>query len=155
MPERTTKDREGDVAVPARRSDPAQAEARAPVGHLLLADREGVNFLAVSGHREIAQPSRRYWGVEVGVVLVPAAEEEIRAAEVSPHHHIGTWPQVVPRLDLLTPALSRLISGEHVELSLQPTRDGLKSSLLTVHGEEQPFPIAPKNALGFLPAVFG
>jgi hypothetical protein len=143
------------VAVPARRSDPAQAEARAPAGHLLLADREGVNFLAVSGHREIAPPPRRYWGVEVGVVPVPAAEEEIRTAEVSPHHHVGPWPQVVPRPDLLTPALSRLISGEHVELSLQPSRDGLKSSLLTVHGEEQPFPIAPKDSLGFLAAVFG
>jgi hypothetical protein len=149
------KIREDDVAAPARRSDSSSGEARPVVGHLLLADRERVSFLAVSSHRDVVQAPRSYWGAEVGLVYIPAAEEEIRAAEVSPPRHSGPWLRVVPRPDLLAPALSRLISGEHVEMSLQPSLDGLKSSLLTVHGEEQPFPIAPKDALGFLAAVFG
>ena len=46
------------------------------------------------------------------------------------------------------------MGGEHVELSLQPGRDGFRATLLTPSGEEQPLPVAPKDALGFLAAVF-
>ncbi|PYS96761.1 MAG: hypothetical protein DMF50_03190 [Acidobacteria bacterium] len=130
------------------------SQAAAPALPALLADRQGVVFVATARGVESLRVPRRYWGTQVGVVPIPASDEEIRAAELGPPPDAGTWPQVVSRPDLLAPALSRLVSGEHVELSLQPGRDGLKASLLTAHGDEQPFPIAPKDALGFLAAVF-
>ncbi|HEU4401010.1 MAG TPA: hypothetical protein VFT43_02780, partial [Candidatus Polarisedimenticolia bacterium] len=121
---------------------------------VLLADRQGVAFVATSHGVESLRVPRRYWGMQVGVVPIPASEEEIRATELAPSPDAGTWPRAVLRPDLLSPALSRLLSGDHVELSLQPSSDGLKATLLTAHGEEQSFPIAPKDALGFLTAVF-
>ncbi len=121
---------------------------------VLLADRQGVAFVATARGVESLRVPRRYWGMQVGVVPVPASDEEIRAADLEAPDDAGTWPRVVPRTDLLAPALSRLLSGDHAELSLQPSRDGLKAALLTAEGEEQPFPTAPKDALGFLAAVF-
>jgi hypothetical protein len=121
---------------------------------VLLADRQGVAFVATARGVESLRVPRRYWGMQVGVVPVPASDEEIRAADLETSDDAGTWPRVIPRTDLLAPALSRLLARDHVELSLQPSRDGLKAGLLTAQGEEQPFPTAPKDALGFLAAVF-
>jgi hypothetical protein len=113
-----------------------------------------VAFVATPRGIESLRIPRRYWGEEVGVVAIPVSEEEVRGAELQTSSYAGTWPRVVTRADLLAPALSRLLGGEHVELSLQPGRDGLRATLLTDAGEEQPFPVAPKDALGFLGAVF-
>ena len=120
---------------------------------VLLADRQGVAFVATALGVESLRVPRRYWGMEIGLVPIPASDEEIRASDAAPPSDAGTWPSVVPRPDLLAPALSRLLSREHIELSVQPSHDGLRATLLTPHGEEQPFPIAPKDALGFLAAV--
>ncbi|MFQ5844885.1 MAG: hypothetical protein ACE5JG_07845, partial [Planctomycetota bacterium] len=92
--------------------------------------------------------------MQVGLVPIPASDEEIQAADLLPPPDAGSWPTVAPRPDLLAPTLSRLLSGDYIEMSLQPGRDGLKATLLTAHGEEQCFPIAPKDALGFLATVF-
>jgi hypothetical protein len=125
-----------------------------PALPVLLADRQAVVFVATARGIESLRVPRRYWGTEVGVVPVSAGEEEIRATELAPALDAGVWPAVVPRPELLAPALSRLISGEHAELSLHPTRDGLKATLVTTQGERQSFPVAPKDALGLLAAVF-
>src|SRR5712692_983198 len=140
---------------PPGTSAAAHAREGAPLAlPVLLADRQGVAFVATARGAESLRVPRRYWGTEVGVVPIPASDEEIRATDLGAPLDAGSWPSVVPRPDLLAPALSRLVSGEHVELSLQPGRDGLKATLITTHGEEQPFPIAPKDSLGFLAAVF-
>ncbi len=121
---------------------------------VLLADRQEVAFVATPRGIESLRVPRRYWGMQVGVVAIPVSDEEVRATEIAAPSDAGAWPRVVTRPDLLSPALSRLMGGEHAELSLQPGRDGLKASLLTAAGDEQPFPVAPKDALGFLAAVF-
>jgi hypothetical protein len=113
-----------------------------------------VAFVATPRGIESLRIPRRYWGTQVGVVAIPVSDDEVRAAELQSSSDAGAWPRVVTRPDLLAPALSRLMGGEHAELSLQPARDGLKVTLLTSDGEEQPFPVAPKDALGFLAAVF-
>ncbi|MBI4168320.1 MAG: hypothetical protein HY510_00130 [Acidobacteria bacterium] len=139
-------------------ADAAQAAAHgraAPALPVLLADRQGVAFVATPRGIESLRIPRRYWGPQVGVVPIPVSDEEVRGAEFAPPGEAGTWPRAVPRPDLLVPALSRLLNGDHVELSLQPSRDGLKAQLVTAQSEEQPFPIAPKDAIGFLAAVFG
>src|SRR2546426_5811422 len=121
---------------------------------VLLADRQEVAFVATARGIESLRIPRRYWGAQVGVVAIPVSDDEVRASELQPSSDAGAWPRVVTRPDLLAPALSRLMGGEHAELSLQPARDGLKASLVTGPGDEQPFPVAPKDALGFLAAVF-
>ena len=121
---------------------------------VLLADRQEVAFVATPRGIESLRVPRRYWGMQVGVVAIPVSDEEVRATEIASPSDAGAWPRVVTRPDLLSPALSRLMGGEHAELSLQPGRDGLKACLLTAAGAEQPFPVAPKDALGFLAAVF-
>jgi hypothetical protein len=121
---------------------------------VLLADRQGVVFVATPRGVESLRIPRRYWGPQSGVVAVPVSDEEIRGAEIEPPGEAGIWPAAVPRPDVLAPALSRLLSGEHLELSLQPSRDGLKALLITAQSDEQSFPVAPKDSLGFLSAVF-
>jgi len=121
---------------------------------VLLADRQDVAFVATPRGIESLRIPRRYWGAQVGVVAIPVSDEEVRGAELQPSSDAGAWPRVITRSDLLAPALSRLMGGEHRELSLQPGRDGLKATLLTAADEEQPYPVAPKDSLGFLAAVF-
>ena len=121
---------------------------------VLLADRQDVAFVATPRGIESLRIPRRYWGAQVGVVAIPVSDEEVRGAELQPSSDAGAWPRVITRSDLLAPALSRLMGGEHTELSLQPGRDGLKATLLTAADEEQPYPVAPKDSLGFLAAVF-
>src|SRR5437867_1728937 len=121
---------------------------------VLLADRQDVAFVATPRGIESLCIPRRYWGAQVGVVAIPVSDEEVRGAELQPSSDAGAWPRVITRSDLLAPALSRLMGGEHTELSLQPGRDGLKATLLTAADEEQPYPVAPKDSLGFLAAVF-
>src|SRR5437867_1555871 len=121
---------------------------------VLLADRQDVAFVATPRGIESLRIPRRYWGAQVGVVAIPVSDEEVRGAELQPSSDAGAWPRVITRSDLLAPALSRLLAGEHTELSLQPGRNGLKATLLTPADEEQPFPVAPKDSLGFLAAVF-
>lgn len=122
---------------------------------VLLADRQGVVFVATPRGVESLRIPRRYWGPQFGVVPIPVSDEEVRGAEIEPPGEAGIWPAAVPRPDVLIPALSRLLHGEHSELSLQPSRDGLKAQLITAHSEEQSYPVAPKDSLGFLSAVFG
>lgn len=134
---------------------PDTGRGKAPLAlPVLLADRQEVVFVATPRGIESLRVPRRYWGMQVGVVAIPVGDEEVRGTEIAPPSEAGAWPRVVTRPDVLAPALSRLVGGEHVELSLQPGRDGLRATLLTASGEEQPFPVAPKDALGFLAAVF-
>ncbi|HEX9428661.1 MAG TPA: hypothetical protein VGA64_12860 [Candidatus Polarisedimenticolia bacterium] len=112
-------------------------------------------FIAAPFGSDPSRSVRRLWGQEVGVVTIPVSDEEIRSAEITPPQDAGGWPTVAPRTDLLPSALSRLYSQDYLEMSLLTGRDGLKVSLITAAGDEQPFPIAPKDALGFLAAIFG
>src|SRR6266850_2513137 len=159
-PRSSPSSRRVTVTLPGRPAVAADgAPDRGPVkGSLplpvLLADRQEVAFVATPRGIESLRIPRRYWGTQVGVVAIPVSDDEVRAAELQPSSDAGAWPRVVTRPDLLAPALSRLTGGEHAELSLQPARDGLKVTLLPSDGEEQPFPVAPKDALGFLAAVF-
>jgi hypothetical protein len=134
--------------------EPLPDRARTAALPALLAERQGVAFVATQHDLEHLRVPRRYWSTAMGLVSIPASSEEIRASEILPPPDAGSWPTVTPRPDLLTPALSRLLSGDHQELSLQPSRDGLRAVLVTADGREQPFPIAPKDALGFAAAVF-
>src|SRR2546428_5175023 len=142
---------------PAMTADgaPDRGAAKGPLPlPVLLADREeSVNVATQLGMDGLRIPPR-YWGAQVGVVAIPVSDEEVRGAELQPSSDAGAWPRVVTRPDLLAPALSRLLAGEHTELSLQPGRNGLKATLLTPADEEQPDPVAPKDSLGFLAAVF-
>jgi hypothetical protein len=134
---------------------PDTGRGKAPLAlPVLLADRQEVVFVATPRGIESLRVPRRYWGMQVGVVAIPVSDEEVRGTEIAPPSEAGAWPRVVTRPDALAPALSRLMGGEHVELSLQPGRDGFRATLLTASGEEQPLPVAPKDALGFLAAVF-
>jgi len=110
--------------------------------------------VATAREVESLRVPRRYWDTGMGVVAVPASDDEIRATDLAPSPDAGAWPRVLPGRDLLASALSRLLGLEHVEMSLQPGRDGLKASLISDDGHAQPFPIAPKDALGLLAAVF-
>src|SRR5439155_12387257 len=142
---------------PAMTADgaPDRGAAKGPLPlPVLLADRQEVAFVATPRGIESLRIPPRYWGAQVGVVAIPVSDEEVRGAELQPSSDAGAWPRVVTRPDLLAPALSRLMGGEHTELSLQPGRDGLKATLLTAADEEQPYPVAPKDSLGFLAAVF-
>lgn len=134
---------------------PDTGRGKAPLAlPVLLADRQEVVFVATPRGFESLRVPRRYWGMQVGVVAIPVSDEEVRGTEIAPPSEAGAWPRVVTRPDVLAPALSRLMGGEHVELSLQPGRDGLRATLLTASGEEKPFPVAPKDSLGLLAAVF-
>src|SRR2546426_10922659 len=142
---------------PAMTADgaPDRGAAKGPLPlPVLLADRQEVAFVATPRGIESLRIPPRYWGARVGVVAIPVSDEEVRGAELQPSSDAGAWPRVVTRADLLAPALSRLMAGEHTELSLRPGRDGLKATLLTPADEEQPFPMAPKDAPGVLAAVF-
>lgn len=137
----------------------SEEAARAPDGArrtppVLLAERQGVVFVATSESVDALRVPRRYWRTDMGVVAIPAHEEEVRACEVLPPPDAGAWPRALPRPDLLAPALSRMLSGEHVEMSLHPARDGAKAMLIAADGQRQPFPIAPKDTLGLLSGVF-
>ena len=125
-----------------------------PAPPVLLAERQGVVFVATSQSVDGLRVPRRYWGTDMGVVAIPAHEEEVRACELLPPSDAGAWPRALPRPDLLSPVLSRLLSVEHMEMSLYPGRDGLKAMLIAPDGQRLPFPIAPKDALGLLAAVF-
>src|SRR5438093_6516782 len=142
---------------PAMTADgaPDRGAAKGPLPlPVLMADRQGVAFVATPRGIASLRIPPRYWGAQVGVVAIPVSDEEVRGAELQPSSDAGAWPRVVARPARLAPALSRLLAGEHTELSLQPGRNGLKATLLTPADEEQPFPVAPKDALGFLAAVF-
>lgn len=135
------------AGAPVRGADPSSPR-------FLLADREGVAFIAVPIGSDQPRTVRRFWGQDVDLVTIPASDEEIRAAEIIAPQEAGGWPSVVPRPDLLASALSRLHSQDYVEISLLTSRDGLKVSLITAAGDEQPYPIAPKDTLGLLAAIF-
>ncbi|MGH9797095.1 MAG: hypothetical protein ACRD5D_02945 [Candidatus Polarisedimenticolia bacterium] len=130
---------------------PAKSAVPLPV---LLAERQGVAFVATPRGVESLRVPRRYWGTEVGVVPIPVSDEEVLGTELLPSGEAGAWPRAQPRPDLLAPALSRLLGGDPMELSLVPGRDGLRAALVDAHGEEHPYPVAPKDAVGFLAAVF-
>jgi hypothetical protein len=125
-----------------------------PAPPVLLAERQGVVFVATSRSVDGLRVPRRYWGTDMGVVAIPAHEEEVRACELLPPSDAGAWPRALPRPDLLSPAVSRLLGVEHMEMSLSPGRDGLKAMLIAPDGQRLPLPIAPKDALGLLAAVF-
>ncbi|HUD71493.1 MAG TPA: hypothetical protein VMQ62_05985, partial [Dongiaceae bacterium] len=129
----------------------APAEAYDPI---VLAERQGVVFVATARDAGGLRVPRRWWGPEVGVVAIPASEDEVNAAEVRPPSDAGAWARATLRPELLTPALSRLTGGEPVEMSLHPAREGVKAMLVAPDGQRQPFPIAPKDALGLLAALF-
>jgi len=142
--------RDGDGSIPQAITGGAPPSS----DPILLAERQGVVFVATSGDAGGLRVPRRYWGPEIGVVAIPASEDEMRAAEVAPPSDVGAWPRAVPRPDLLAPALSRLLSGDHIEMSLHPGGDGVKAMLMATDGQRHPFPIAPKDALGLLASVF-
>ncbi|HKQ97578.1 MAG TPA: hypothetical protein VJV75_06875, partial [Candidatus Polarisedimenticolia bacterium] len=121
---------------------------------IVLAERQGVVFVASAKDAGGLRVPRRWWGPEIGVVAIPASEDEVHAAEVRPPSDAGAWARATFRPELLSPALSRLVGAEHVAMSLHPGRDGLKAMLLAPDGQRQPFPIAPKDALGLLGALF-
>jgi hypothetical protein len=134
------------------RSDaPPPAAGRAPV---LLAEHDGVVFLAVAD----GMTGSTRWDVErpggPRVVLVPAGPEEIAAADPQATSAAGAWRRVTPRPDLLAPALARMSAGEHEELALQAGADGLKATLASADGQRRPYPIAARDAMGLLAAVF-
>ncbi|MCZ6696570.1 MAG: hypothetical protein O7A63_08535 [Acidobacteria bacterium] len=127
--------------------------ARGIILPTLLAERQGVAFIASPEGPGAGPLPLRLTALQGGLVSIPASEEEMRTAEVIPAPDPGSWPTVTPRLDRLAPVLSRLLSGDHSELWLQPGHDGLRTTLVTRDGKEQPFPVAPKDALGFAAAV--
>lgn len=57
------------------------------------------------------------------------------------------------RASVAQPVLSRLLSRQYDELSLRGSRKGPKAMLITPEGQENPYPVAPKDALGLLAAV--
>lgn len=129
----------------------APAESYDPI---VLAERQGVVFVATAKDAGGLRVPRRWWGPEIGVVAIPAGEDEVHAVEVRPPSDAGAWARATFRPELLSPVLSRLFGGEPVELSLHPAREGLKAMLVAPDGQKQPFPIAPKDALGLLAALF-
>jgi len=130
---------------------PDNARRTPPV---LLAERQGVVFVATSESVDALRVPRRYWRTDMGVVAIPAHEEEVSSGELLPPPDAGAWPRALPRPDLLAPALSRMLSAEHVEMSFHPAPDGTKAMLIAADGQRQPFPIAPKDTLGLLSALF-
>jgi hypothetical protein len=120
---------------------------------VLLAEREGVVFAAASHGLGRARRPRRM-RPDAALVVVPATEDEVRAAELQPAADPDDWPQALPRPDLLAPALSRLLQGDHAEMTLQRGRDGVKGILVGTDGQKHPFPVAPRDALGLLAALF-
>jgi len=142
--------------IPRSRSEEASHPV-APVRHtppVLLAERQGVVFVATSQSVDSLRVPRRYWGTDMGVVAIPAHEDEVCSCELLPPSDAGAWPRALPRPDLLAPALSRMVSSEHVEMSLHPGRDGMKAMMIATDGQRNPFPIAPKDTLGLLAALF-
>jgi len=121
----------------------ADAAAGGPLPPVLLAERQGVVFVATHEGIDALRVPRHYWGIDMGVVAIPVHPEEARAAEILPPAGAGAWPRALLRPDLLSPALTRLLAGEHAEMSLHPGRDGLKATLVAADGQRQPFPIAP------------
>ena len=108
----------------------APAPATGAGDPVLLAERQGVVFVAHPGDAGRLSVTPRYRGPDVAVVTIPVSADEVRAAEVGPSTEAGAWPRAIPRPDLLGPALSRLVGGDHVEMSLHPGRDGLKATLV-------------------------
>jgi len=120
---------------------------------VLLAERQGVVFVAAQhGLGDTPLPRRLPDGT--AVVVLPATEDEVRAAELHPPADPDAWPQAIPRPDLLAPALSRLLHGEHDEMMLLRGRDGVKGILIGADGQKHPFPVAPRDALGLMAALF-
>jgi hypothetical protein len=146
------------VSLPPRRQDEPAGPTSSRSEHaatdpVLLAERQGVVFVATAGNAGGLVVPRRYWRPEIGVVAIPSSDDERCAAEVTSLEDTGAWRRAVPRPDLLAPALSRLTSGDHVEMSLAPGVDGLKAMLVAADGHRHPFPIAPKDSVGLLAAV--
>ena len=121
---------------------------------VLLAERQGVAFVAAPHGIGHVRLPRRYREHGTAVVALPATEDEVRSAEILPPVDPDAWPQAQPRPDLLLPALSRLVQHEQSEMTLQRGRDGVKGTLVGPDGRRHPFPIAPRDALGLLAAVF-
>lgn len=127
-----------------------RGEAAIPV---VLAERQGVLFVAAPEGATPLLPPDRYRGDDTQVVPLFASAEESAAAEIQPAEEPGGWRRVTARPDLLAPALARLLAGEHQEMTLRPGRDGLKAMLQSGTGERRPYPIAAKDALALLAAV--
>jgi hypothetical protein len=125
-----------------------------PSSPVLLAERQGIAFVAAPHGIGHVRLPRRYREHRTAVVALPATEDEVRSAEILPPIDPDAWPQALPRPDLLLPALSRLVLREQSELTLQRGRDGVKGTLVGPDGRRHPFPIAPRDALGLLAAVF-
>jgi hypothetical protein len=142
------------VTSQARSVEAAQMTPARRVPPVLLAERQGVVFVATSASGETLRVPPRHWGTDTSVVTIPAQEDEIASCELVSPSDGDDWPRALPRPDLLAPALSRMLSREHVELSLHPGRDGAKATLIAADGRRHPFPIAPKDAIGLLAALF-
>jgi len=120
---------------------------------VLLAERQGVVFVAALQGLG-GTPVPRRLPDETAIVVLPATEDEVRAAELHPAADPDAWPQAISRPDLLAPALSRLLHGEHDEMILVRGRDGVKGILAGADGQKHPFPVAPRDALGLMAALF-
>jgi hypothetical protein len=120
---------------------------------VLLAERQGVVFVAAP-HGLAGARLPRHLRRDTALVVLPATEDEVRAAELQPPDDPDAWPQAIPRPDLLAPALSRLLQGEHDEMTLSRGRDGVKGILVSADGQKHPFPVAPRDALGLMAALF-
>ena len=121
---------------------------------VLLAERQGVVFAAAPHGLGPARLPRRIDPGRASLVVIPASEDEMRAAELQPAPDPDDWPQAIPRADLLAPALSRLLHGGHAGMTLLRGRDGVKGILVGADGQEHPFPVATRDALGLLAAMF-
>jgi hypothetical protein len=132
---------------------PGHDDASLP-SSFVLAERQNAVFIVGDDPGPLA-PVRHLQDGEIALVRIPASAAEIRTAELLPEADGLPWPRVAARPDLLVPIVSRLISGEHAEILLEPGHDGLKAALITHDGNEQPLPVPPMDALGLLAALFG
>ncbi len=125
-----------------------------PAPPYLLAERQNAIFV-VGGDPGPAATVRHLTDREIVPVRIAASAAEIRTADLLPESGGLPWPRVAPRPDLLVPLVSRLMSGEHAEILIQPDRDGLEVFLIAHDGSEQPLAVPPMDALGLLAALFG
>ena len=121
---------------------------------VLLAERQGVVFVAAPHGMGPLRRPRRMPPDGAQLVVIPATEDEMRAAELQTAADPDAWPLALPRADLLAPALSRLLHGGHAEMTLLRGRDGVKGILVGADGQKHPFPVATRDALGLLAAMF-